>query len=146
MYSIHCFYVGESSKMNKILACFLVLTFLVCTAFAQNAVDEVAKGMSTGDVSRVAQYFDKVVDITINDEQSTYSKSQAEAVLKSFFTKNKFRSFSLRHKGAGTNSTSIYVIGLVSTEKGKFTMYLMFKQRESNVLVQGVLIGNQPGE
>ena len=132
--------------MNKILACFLVFTFLVCSAFAQTAVDEVAKGMSTGDVTKVAQYFDKVVDITINDQQSTYSKSQAEMVLKNFFAKNKFRSFSLRHKGSGTNSTSVYVIGYINTEKGKFTMYLMFKQRDSNVLVQEVMIGNQPGE
>lgn len=146
MYSILCFYVGESSKMNKILACFLVFMFLVCTVFAQTAVDEVAKGMSTGDVSKVSQYFDKVVDITINDQQSTYSKSQAEMVLKNFFTKNKFRSFSLRHKGAGTNSTSIYVIGYINTEKGKFSMYLMFKQRDSNVLVQEVMIANQPGD
>lgn len=126
--------------MNKILACFLVFTLLVSSVFGQTAVDEVAKGMSTGDVSKVAQYFDKVVDITVSDQQSTYSKSQAEMVLKNFFTKNKFKSFSLRHKGAGTNNNSIFVIGYLTTEKGKFTMYLMFKQRENATWLQEILI------
>ncbi len=79
--------------MNKILACFFMFMLVVCPGFAQPAVDEVAKGMNSGDVAKVAQYFDKVVDITVLDEQSTYSKSQAEMVLKNFFAKNKFKSF-----------------------------------------------------
>lgn len=126
--------------MNKILACFFVFMLLVYSVLGQTAVDEVAKGMGGGDVTKVAQYFDKVVDITVSDQQSTYSKSQAEMVLKNFFAKNKFKSFFLKHKGAAANNGTIFVIGDLSTVKGGFNIFIMFKQRDNAVMVQEIRI------
>lgn len=126
--------------MNKILACFLGFILLVSSVFAQTSVDEVAKSMGGGDVTKVAQYFDKVVDITVIDQQSTYSKSQAEMVLKNFFAKNKFKSFFLTHKGSGANNGTIFVIGSLKTVKGPFRMDFMFKQRDNGILIQEIRI------
>jgi len=47
-------------------------------------IDEVIAAMKTGNASSVAKYFDNNVEISMPDKSNSYSKSQAELVLKDF--------------------------------------------------------------
>lgn len=121
---------------------FLALTFIcivTCfSAFAQPSVDDVRNALNEGAVSEVAKYFDKVVDITINSQQSTYSKSQAEVVLKNFFKKNRTKSFSIKHKGNAASDNSIFVIGELNTATSPYKTYLFFKQKDKVYFLQEI--------
>ena len=68
---------------------FLVLPVLVVflSSLIVNAgIDEVVAAMKAGNSVMVAKYFDNVVDISMPDKSNSYSKSQAEMVIKDFFT------------------------------------------------------------
>ncbi len=127
--------------MKKKLALLIpALLLFISVAGAQMSVEEVTKALYSGDVSKVAKHFDKLVDIKINREQSTYSKSQAEMVLKNFFNKNDIKSFSLKHKGAASSDNSVFVIGELNTNYGLYKVYLFFKQKENAYYLQELRI------
>jgi Domain of unknown function (DUF4783) len=52
------------------------------------SIDEVVAALKNGDATAVARHFDNTVEITIPDKSNNYSKSQAEMVLKDFFSTN----------------------------------------------------------
>ena len=124
--------------MKKYLALIFAAIFVFGSVFAQPQVDDVSNSLNKGEVSNVIKYFDKVVDITINNEQSTYSKSQAEMVVKNFFTKNPIRSFLVRHKGTAASDNSVFLIGELKTVNGMYRVYIFFKQKEKSYLLQQI--------
>jgi hypothetical protein len=124
--------------MKKYLALIFAAVFVFGSVFAQPQVDDVSNSLNRGEVANVIKYFDKVVDITINNEQSTYSKSQAEMVVKSFFSKNPAKSFLVRHKGTAASDNSVFLIGELKTANGPYRVYIFFKQKERNYLLQQI--------
>jgi hypothetical protein len=124
--------------MRKYLSLIFAAIFVFGGVFGQPQVDDVSNSLNKGEVANVVKYFDKVVDITINNEQSTYSKSQAEMVVRNFFSKNPPRSFSIRHKGTAASDNSVFLIGELRTANGLYRVWLSFKQRERNYLLQQI--------
>jgi hypothetical protein len=62
--------------------------------------DNIEAAIKTGDVPALSKHFEGNVEIHIKDAQNSYSKSQAEAVLKNFFdTHTHHRSFAVQHRG-----------------------------------------------
>jgi|SRR5690606_30910443 len=118
--------------MKKILACILVGLLLFAPATGQPELDNVSKALHLGDVTNIARYFENLVEVSISNEQSTYSKTQAERVLDNFFTKNKVRDFVVKHKGNSESSNLLFLIGDLSTDKGEYRVYLMFKKKRDN--------------
>ena len=57
--------------MKKLLLCFLFVFCLLFQSYAQTPVEAVTKALQTGNASEIAKQFDKVIDITINNEQAT---------------------------------------------------------------------------
>lgn len=121
---------------------YLLLLFIIPhVSFGQSVVDQTVKAINDGNISQMAKSFDKLVDVTLINEQSTYSKSQATIVLKKFFTKNEITSFAVKHKGSPANNTSVYVIGILQTRQKKdFRLYLFFKQKSNGLFLQEVRI------
>jgi len=120
---------------------FLFLLLLPQSGFGQSAVDQTIKAIKAGDVTEMAKDFDKVVDVTINNEQSAYSESQATVVLKNFFSRNKIKSFIVKHKGSPADNSSVYIIGDLTAEpKKSYRLYLFFKQKDDGLLLQEIRI------
>jgi hypothetical protein len=122
--------------MKKYLAMLVALCLLQYNVRGQVQVEEVSKALQKGDFPRVAAYFDKVVVLTINDEQSTYSKSQAEMVLKTFAGKHHPRNFQLQKKGTAPSDQSIWFIGELITDSGSFKVYIFFKYKNGQYVLQ----------
>lgn len=115
---------------------------MLCFLFQANAqtpVESVTKALQAGNAAEMAKQFDKVIDITINNEQATYSKSQGEMILKTFFNTHTVTSFTLKHKGSPSDNNSIYVIGdLLTKDSKKYRVYLYFKQKSESLLLQEI--------
>lgn len=109
---------------------------LVLTAFAQR--DEIVAALRIGSAERLARYFDQAVDITLPDKSNTFSKGQAELVLRDFFEQHKVRNFVVQH--SGSNPTSNFIIGTLSTASGEFRTTVFTRQRGDKQLIQGMEI------
>ena len=91
---------------------------LALTSFSGvDVYEEVSSAIRSGDSKLIAAYFGTTVDLTITSKEEVYSKSQAELVLRDFFSKNNPKTFSILHKGASKEGM-LYAIGNMTTSKG----------------------------
>jgi hypothetical protein len=97
-------------------------------------VNEVVSALKAGNASQVSKYFDNTIDLTLPDKSNSYSKSQAELVLKDFFVINGVLSFDALH--TGDNAGSKYLIGNLKTKKGIYRTTVYMKQKAEKQVVQ----------
>jgi len=112
--------------MKKILP-IAIAAFLISSFSLFTSIDEVVNAMKSGNASQVARYFDNSVEISMPDKSNSFSKTQAEIVLKDFFTNNPVKGFEVIHKGE--NAGSQYCIGTLVTKNGSFRTTIFMKQK-----------------
>lgn len=96
----------------------LGLVLLVSSSFVEfDICEDIGGAIRAGDSKELASYFGNTVDLTIMNKEDTYSKTQAELIVRDFFTKNPPKSFSMLHKGSSKEGT-LYGIGTLTTTKG----------------------------
>ncbi|MDN5202012.1 DUF4783 domain-containing protein [Fulvivirgaceae bacterium BMA10] len=114
---------------------------LLC--FAQNDVNtkeqgdvlnEVRAAIKTGSSKELVKHLNSRIDLVINGDQSSYSKTQAEFVLKDFFKKYPPSDFQYIHKGASKDGLK-YAIGKYSHKAGTFRVVLRSKKFNSQYLI-----------
>src|ERR1700733_7378750 len=113
-----------------------VLTFsLVLVSFRPSySLDEVAYAMRSGNAGQLFRFLDNRVDISLPDKSDTYSKSQAEMIIRDFFITNGVQNFQIKHKGE--NGGSEYCIGVLQTRNGDYRTTLFMKQKGDQQLLQ----------
>jgi hypothetical protein len=104
------------------------------------SIDEVVSAIKSGDAAAVAKHFDNTVEITMPDKSNNYSRSQAEMVLKDFFSTNGVKDFQVKHKGE--NAGSQYCIGTLITKNGSFRTTVFMKQKNDKQLLQEIRFEN----
>ncbi|HRQ49907.1 MAG TPA: DUF4783 domain-containing protein [Agriterribacter sp.] len=122
----------------------ILLSVLMAGVFAFNShhsaysysIDDVATAINSGNVNQLSGYFDKIVDITLHDRSNTYSRSQAEIVLKDFFHSHGIKTFRIVHKGS--NSGSEFCIGNLQTKYGTFRTTIFMKTRSRKQVLQEI--------
>lgn len=117
---------------------FLLTAFLTIPATAQESsvTDKISKALKAGSATKLASHFNASIDLAIPGDEGTYSKKQAEQIMKMFFTNNPVKTFALEHSG-NSNSGSHYLIGsYVSTNKKSYRVYILIKGRETGELIQ----------
>ncbi len=121
--------------MKKIFTLALVSTLLFSFTF-RLSIDEVVTAMKSGNASQVSRFLDNTVDITLPDKSNSYSRSQAEQVIRDFFTNNSVRSFDIIHKG--DNSGAQYCIGSLVTRTGIYRTTIFMKQKGDKQVIQEI--------
>ncbi|MCS6934961.1 MAG: DUF4783 domain-containing protein [Chitinophagales bacterium] len=111
------------------------------TACAQS-FNEISNAIKQGNASALASFFQSNVEITIKDASNSYSKSQAEIVIKNFFSSNQPRSFSIAHEGTSPEGSK-YFIGNLSTSGGNYRMYVYAKTSGGSYSIQEIRIEAQ---
>ena len=113
---------------------FIILVASISYSFTQK--DEIVDALKTGNIDKLSKYFDQMVDVTIPGKSNSFSKGQAELVVKDFFNVNKVRNFELQH--SGSNPSSNFIIGKLSTSNGEFRTTVYMRQRGDKLLIQGI--------
>lgn len=118
-----------------------IFTFLTIGALATaftffSSIDEVITAMKAGNATDIARFFDNTVEINSPDKSSSYSKSQAELVLKDFFSTNGVKGFTVDHKGE--NAGSQYCIGILVTKNGSYRTTVFMKQKGDKLVLQTI--------
>ena len=118
----------------------IILTFLLITGMNSftwtNNVNDVVSALKVGDASRMSKYFDNLVDISVNDRSHSYSRSQAELVMRDFFNSNDVTNFQVVYKSAGTDVE--YCMGKLTTRHGEFRTSFSLKNRGDRKLIQEI--------
>jgi len=121
-------------------AIFLIAVFFVSlvSSYAQaNQFTSITNALRTGNAAEIAKHMDNSVDITINNNQSNYSRAQAEMVLRNFFSKNPPKNFEVERTGNGQTS-GLFNIGSLTTSNGKYTVYLFLKEKNNDYYLQEI--------
>ena len=113
----------------------LLLAMIPAGLAAADILDSIGSAIGSGNAAAVAQYFDTTVDITIDDKESMYSKSQAQIVVQDFFGKSQVRSFAINHRGSSAGGKQ-FGIGTLSTASGQYRVYYLVMQKNGTHLIQ----------
>ena len=118
-------------KLKGMAAIFIALLLL---SFKPYNIDDVATAIRSGNVNQLSAYLDSRVDITLPDKSDTYSKTQAEMVIRDFFQNNGVQNFQVKHKGE--NAGSEFCIGVLKTRNGDYKTILFMKLKGDKQLLQ----------
>jgi hypothetical protein len=118
----------------------MVLVFLFAlnsSAKGDEYIELVREGLAVGDVRSISKVFDKTIDITFSENKATtYSKTQASAILKKFFVKSSAKNFRLRHKGKSHTNNTLYAIGTLYTKSANYRVYMFFVPQKDEYLLK----------
>ncbi len=111
------------------------LFFIAQTAFSQSPViNNVRAALKAGSAKELVKNFNNTVELNFDGEKSSYSRTQAEFVLKDFFKKYPPSDFEYIHQGSSQQGLT-YVIGKYSFEGGSFRVLMYIKKINDSYLV-----------
>ncbi|MBI3137102.1 MAG: DUF4783 domain-containing protein [Sphingobacteriales bacterium] len=123
--------------MKQIFTSLLLGTVLLLSSFkAQEGIDEVLNALRSGNAAELAKHFDDTVELTLPDKSDSYSKAQAQLIVKDFFSNNGVKGFELKHKG--TSPGGNFAIGTLQTSAGNFRTNIFMRTRNGKELVKEI--------
>ncbi len=123
--------------MKRIFTLMLAGAVLMLSSFtAQNGIDGVIGALRSGNSAQLSSFFDDNVELTLPDKSDSYSKAQAQLIVKDFFGNNGVRGFELKHKGDAPGGQ--YCIGTLQTNAGNFRTNVFMKTRNGREVVKEI--------
>jgi hypothetical protein len=95
------------------------------------------EALKAGSAKELVKHFNQSVDINLEGEVNTYSKAQAEFVLRDFFKKYPSSDFTIEHTGASKNGLQ-YAIGNYKSNKDQFNVLIRVKQSGTVYLIHEI--------
>lgn len=120
---------------------YLIIVFAFLIVFkvvASDIPDGIGNALRTGNSKELAKYFNANVELVLLDQENIYSKSQAEQIIRDFFTTYTPQGFSIIHEGGKQDSK--YAIGTLVTSKGSLRVYFLLKGTTGNYLIHQLRI------
>ncbi|MGB3589762.1 MAG: DUF4783 domain-containing protein [Tunicatimonas sp.] len=102
-----------------------------------DVINNVRDALKSGSSRELSKYLNNTVEISVNGEQASYSRNQAEFVLKDFFTKYSPKDFRYVHQGSSKEGVK-YTIGTLVHERGEFRVVMLIKQFGGSYLVDKI--------
>lgn len=115
----------------------ILLNLYAFNAVGQNAVDDVVAAIKAGNSKLLANYFGNAVEISLPEKDGTFSKSQAEMMMKDFFAGHPPASFIVNQKGASTGGSK-FVIGTYKSGTVVYKVYLLLKASGQTFTLQQI--------
>jgi hypothetical protein len=112
---------------------FLLTVFFFTSSF-DLTVDEIFGAIRKGDAMKISRHFDNLVEIKVSEKSYSYSRTQAELVLRDFFSTHAVRNFTMLHKANSNNAD--YYVGKLTTARGEFRTTVLVRTRGEKRLVQ----------
>ena len=130
--------------MKRISLVLLSLSVLFFSSFCRSDVfsnktvdiDAVILALNAGNAAQLSKFFDNRIDIGLPDKSDNYSRTQAEMIIREFFSNNGVRNFEIKHKSekAGSN----YCVGTLKTKSGDFRTTVFMKQKGDKQYLQDI--------
>jgi hypothetical protein len=123
--------------MKTIFTSLLFVSALVLSSFGlQSSIDEVIGALRSGNSAELSKYFDESVELTLPDKSDSYSKAQAQLIVKDFFGNNGVKGFDLKHKGDSPGGH--FCIGTLQTSAGNFRTNVFMKNKGGREVIKEI--------
>jgi hypothetical protein len=126
--------------MNKILI-FLLLLYSISVSFPPKAVaqdnavnEKVTRSIRSGDAKELAKYFNSNIQLILPSDEGRFSRTQAELIVRGFFTRYPPKSFEINHQGSSSDGSKYY-IGAYKSGSKTFRSYYLLKQVSDKALI-----------
>ena len=126
--------MNKIGKYNWLFALGL-WSLIVGNTYAQaDIISDVKGALKIGASKEISRFLHQNIDLTINGKMDTYSKTQAEYVLKEFFKNNPPSSFVIVHQGASKGG-SPYATGQYMSGDDTFLVWVRIKKVTDKYLI-----------
>jgi hypothetical protein len=117
----------------------LFMVGLVNVGLSQSAdvIEQVKQAIKAGSAKELIKYLNASVDVTIEDKVETYSKAQAEFVLRDFFKAHAPNEFTIIHQGQSKGGQP-FAIGQYKSGADTYRVWMKIKTVDSQALVQEI--------
>lgn len=123
--------------MKPFFTSLMITAVLVLSSFtAQNTIDNVIGALRSGNASELSKYFDDNVELTLPDKSDSYSKAQAQQIVRDFFSNNNVKGFDLKHKGDSPGGH--FCIGTLQTGAGNFRTNVFLKSKNGREVIKEI--------
>ena len=125
--------------MKSIVGLALLTFTLVLVSFrplSPYTLDAITTAIRIGNAGDLSRYLDSRVDISLPDKSDTYSKIQAEMIIRDFFTTNGVQNFLVKHTQGPNGTGSEFCVGVLQTRNGDFRTTLFIKQKGDKQFLQ----------
>ena len=123
----------KTTKLFLILALICCFNVQVHSQSEQNS-NEIARLIKNGNSRELAMHFNVTLQLTLPGNEGRYSRTQAELIIRDFFTKHPPKSFDISHQGSSFDGSKYY-IGVYTTNKTTFRSYILIKQVSEKALI-----------
>src|SRR5688572_820122 len=124
--------------MKPLFTSLLLGTVLILSSFKlqDSNIDEVIGALRVGNSTELSRYFDDSVELTLPDKSDSYSKAQAQLIVKDFFGNNGVKGFDLKHKGDSPGGH--FCIGTLQTNAGNFRTNVFMKIKNGREVIKEI--------
>ena len=105
--------------------------------FAQELFNPMKDALKTGNAKEVIKFFNTSVDMNVEGNVDTYSKAQAEFVLRDFFKKHPPTDFNIVHTGSSKGGLQ-FAIGRYTSSSDSYNVLLRVKEVEGVNLIHEI--------
>jgi hypothetical protein len=123
--------------MKPLFTSLMLVSVLLFSSFRlQGGIDEVIGALRSGNSTELSKFFDENVELTLPDKSDSYSKAQAQVIVKDFFGNNGVKGFDLKHKGDSPGGH--FCIGTLQTNAGNFRTNVFMKTKNGREVVKEI--------
>jgi hypothetical protein len=129
------------SEMKRILSQALVFGWLILSSGAAQAQGDafgsVSIALRNASSRELSQYFGATVEISIDGDRQSYSATQAEFVMKDFFSKTSPANFEIVHQGASPGGIP-YAVGKYKGKGGSYRVFVKMKSANGTLRIDNM--------
>jgi ribosome biogenesis GTPase A len=122
--------------MSKHLLLIFSFVLISSAAFSQaQETEAISQAFKAGNAKDLSKFFSNNIELKILNKEDVFSKTQAEIIVKDFFSKNPVKSYTAVHNGT-SKAGAQYTIGQLVTVNGTFRTYYFLKKYGDNLMIQ----------
>jgi hypothetical protein len=128
--------------MKLICLPLMILLLLISSAFNADPIDSVTSLLGQGNVTELSKLFAPDIELTILNEEDTYSKIQATDVLNKFFVEHKPKKIKLLHK-VNSNKKFLFGVSILTSTNGTYRIAYMLSETTNHMQIIELRIENE---
>ncbi|HMV02137.1 MAG TPA: DUF4783 domain-containing protein [Chitinophagales bacterium] len=119
--------------------CILLFIFVLSIHYteAQDVSNDIVQYIQSGNTKELAKYFNKRIDVTINQTGNNYSSDQAELIIKNFLSAIPNKEFTILQKGS-TEYNTRFIVGVLKSKNEKYKTYILLKPFQKILYIQDI--------
>ena len=117
-----------------------VVLFPALTLNAQTGKvpEGIVLSFKAGNAAELSKFFHSNIELIILEKEDVYSRSQAEQIIRKFFSDHKPETFKVIFEGG--KESSRYAIGSMQTRNETYRVYILMKKQDGSPLIHQLRI------